>query len=406
MLNVSTAAVESDSSGLLRCEGPDTAQRPYSILVVDDEVRIVDLLRSELEGTYNVFTATSGQEALDIMKSEPVVLLIADQRMPGMSGTELMESIVDTHQDIVRILLTGYTDQTALVDAINRGHVYGYISKPWEPEELKIIVQHSIERYELRRQNRFLIEGLKKKNCELCDALQELQQAQQELLHAERFGTIGKMANMIVHDFKNPLTSVMGLTEMLLTCRIDNEERKNQYYQMIHEETERILKMVQEILEYGRGEELALNREHQDLKAFMVEVYQEIAQHLMGSGIEVILEEVPSGVIFVDRDRFKRVLHNLSGNARDAMHEAGQLTLSAAIRQDHVLFAVSDTGKGIPKELHERIFEPFFTLGKNNGSRLGLAIVKRIVDAHHGEIHIESSDEKGTTFWVTIPLSE
>jgi signal transduction histidine kinase len=404
MLKLSTATSQQESSPPLAYERPLKAVKQHCILVVDDEVRIVELLRRELGRTYKVFTATSGQEALAILEQEPIVLVIADQRMPGMSGTELMERIVQTYPDIVRILLTGYTDLNALVDAINRGQVYRYISKPWEPGELKIIVQQSIERHELREENRFLIEDLKKKNIELRHALQELQKAQNELIRAERLSTIGKMANMIVHDFKNPLTSLLGMTDLLLTCNIDDEERKNQYYKMIRKETERIIQMVQEILEYVKGGGPALNREQNDLQEFMQEVYQELSTYLMGSGIEVQLERVSPGSVFLDQEHFKRVLYNLATNAREAMKEGGRLVLSVAIEQDHVLFRVSDTGKGIPEQLQEKIFDPFFTTGKCSGMGLGLAIVKRIVESHKGEINVESSNEKGTTFCIRVPL--
>jgi signal transduction histidine kinase len=405
MLKLSTATSQQDSSPPLRSERPLKSLKHHGILVVDDEVRIVELLHRELGRAYKVFTATSGEEALKILDKEPIVLVIADQRMPGMSGTELMERIVQSYPDIIRILLTGYTDLNALVDAINRGQVYRYISKPWEPEELKIIVQQSIERYELREENRFLIEDLKKKNIELRHALQELQKAQNELIRAERLSTIGKMANMIVHDFKNPLTSLLGMTDLLLTCRIDDEERKNQYYKIIRKETERIIQMVHEILEYVKGEGPVLNREHQDLQKFMEEVYQEIGHYLTGSGIEVQLGNVSPGSILLDEKHFRRVLYNLATNAREAMKEGGTLTLSVAVEQDHALFRVSDTGKGIPEQLQEKIFEPFFTTGKCTGLGLGLAIVKRIVESHKGEITIESSNENGTTFCIRIPLS-
>lgn len=373
------------------------------ILVVDDEARIVELLRRELGRLYRVYTATSGEEALEVLDREPIVLVIADQRMPGMTGTELMERVVERSPETMRILLTGYTDLNALVDAINRGQVYRYISKPWEPEELKIVVKQSMERYELREQNLALVKDLRERNLELREAMEELKRAQRELLRSERHSAIGKMANMIVHDLKNPLTSILGLTDTLLSIPIQDDQKRLEYYSMIRNESDRILRMVQEILEYVRGETPSLSLQAVELGGYLEEVRQEIQRFLNGTSIQFAFQMEDPGLVRLDPERFKRAIHNLVGNARDAMKAGGSLRLSVQGEDGHVCFRVTDTGGGIPEELQENVFEPFFTRGKATGSGLGLAIVKRIVDAHHGEIVLESSGEAGTTFLIRIP---
>jgi signal transduction histidine kinase len=373
---------------------------------VDDEVRIVELLRRELGRSYRVFTATSGREALEILEREFFVVVLADQRMPEMSGTKLMEHIVQRYPHTIRILLTGYTDTNALVDAINKGQVYRYVSKPWEPEELKIILRQGIERYELMEQNRLLFEDLKVKNTELCEALQELRKAQDEVLRSERLSMVGRMANMIVHDIKNPLTAVLGLTDMLLEARLGTEDKKHQYYRMIRSEGERILGMVREILEYVRGEGPALNLESCPLPELIEEVGREIEHGLNGTGIRLRIESRCSGNVPLDREKFKRVLHNLATNAKEAMEEGGELLLSTCQENECVWIRVSDTGRGIQKTLETHLFEPFVTEGKEHGSGLGLTIVKRLVEAHHGQISLESSSPQGTTFCIRLELAE
>ena len=385
---------------------PEDARDRPPVLVVDDEVRIVELLRGELGRIYRVFTATSGTEALEILQREFIIVLLADQRMPEMSGTQLMERVVQTHPDIIRILLTGHTDTKALLDAVNKGQVYRCVSKPWEPEELKIILRQAIERYELMEQNRLLVEDLKARNSDLYEALQELRKVQEEALRSERLSMVGRMANMIVHDIKNPLTAVLGMTDMLLEARVSNEGKKNHYYKMIRSEAERVLRMVHEILDYVRGEGPALNLEICPLPELMEEVAQEIEHCLVGTAIRMRTASQCSARLPLDRQKFKRILHNLAVNAIEAMQNGGELLLSSSRDHQSILIRVSDTGKGIPEPLRATIFDPFVTEGKEHGSGLGLAIVKRLVEAHRGQVFLESSGRQGTTFCIRLALPE
>jgi len=121
---------------------------PYNILVVDDEVTNLNALKRVLRREYNVFTATNGEDALSIMEQNDIALIIADYRMPGMNGIELLEKTLRKYPDTVRMILSAYTDKELLMDAINTVHVNGYLAKPWEPEEVKSTVKKGIERYE------------------------------------------------------------------------------------------------------------------------------------------------------------------------------------------------------------------------------------------------------------------
>jgi len=389
-------------SGARRAEGG----RKHGILAVDDEPRIVQLLRRELGREYRVFTAGGGSEALKILEAEDVTLIIADQRMPEMNGSELMEKVVERRPETVRILLTGYTDLNALVDAVNRGQIYRYVSKPWEPEELKIIVRQGIERFELEDRNRTLIRDLKTKNVELFEALEILKKTQMELLRAERLSVIGKMTNMIVHDLKNPLTSVLGLSSLLQSMPGMEEDKRRSYYRLIHDESERILRMVQDILRFVRGGRMEVSLAPCDLNAYLGEVQAEIQASLNGSGICFRMEPQNGSRVLLDTEQMKRAIHNLAANAREAMEPGGELCIRVAEDREHVLLRVSDTGKGIPAELQQSIFEPFFTRGKHTGNGMGLAIVKQIVEAHNGDVRLESSNDSGTTFCIRLPLLE
>lgn len=139
----------------------DSARR-HKILVVDDEVANVRLLRRVLGDEYETLTAQSGDEGLKLLQDNDVSLIITDQRMPGMTGVQLLEHSLGVRPDAIKILLTGYTDVQALIDAINAGHVYKYVPKPWDADELKLTVRRALEAYELKESNVRLIRDLRR----------------------------------------------------------------------------------------------------------------------------------------------------------------------------------------------------------------------------------------------------
>src|ERR671920_981908 len=120
----------------------------YKILIVDDEPANLRVLERLFRRDYSVLTAASGQEALQLLGQHDVALLVTDQRMPGMTGIELLKLIADTRPHMVRMILTGYTDVGTLVEAINSGLVYRYLTKPWSNEELRLTVARALEHYE------------------------------------------------------------------------------------------------------------------------------------------------------------------------------------------------------------------------------------------------------------------
>jgi len=156
----------------------------HKILVVDDEEANLRLLQRVLrsERNYEVITAVNAQEGLSRIQENDVSLIITDQRMPGMTGVELLRASLGVNEDCIKILLTGYTDLEALIDAINEGHIYKYITKPWDAGELKITVRRALEAYELKQHNTALVSELK-------EAMQEM-----ELLS---LGTIRALADAL-----------------------------------------------------------------------------------------------------------------------------------------------------------------------------------------------------------------
>jgi two-component system response regulator HupR/HoxA len=147
----------------------------YKILTVDDEPDILEILDIALCQDYHMFKAQSGQEALDILSNEEIDLIIADQRMPGMTGIEFLEKSFEYNPRIIKILLTGYTHTEELINAINKCEVYKYIRKPFKPDELKMIVKRALEHYETERENKKLYQELQKTHKNLARDYVELQ---------------------------------------------------------------------------------------------------------------------------------------------------------------------------------------------------------------------------------------
>jgi two-component system response regulator HupR/HoxA len=144
---------EDSPSGAIEAARAADAGRPYGILLVDDEVAILESLELTLGSDYRVFTARSGEEGLAILEREDVALVIADQVMPRMTGVEFFEKAIERNPRAIRILLTGYADIGSLARAINEGRIYRYLSKPWEPDEVRLNVKRALEAFALAGEN-------------------------------------------------------------------------------------------------------------------------------------------------------------------------------------------------------------------------------------------------------------
>ncbi|MDX5320518.1 MAG: response regulator [Bacteroidota bacterium] len=138
-----------------------------NVLYVDDEQNNLLSFKAAFRREFNVHTAISGQEGLEIVKNEDIHIIITDQRMPGMTGVEFLQKVIPISPNPIRILLTGYSDINAVVDAINKGEVYRYMTKPWDNEFLKTTIRQAYEVFNLRRENERLIEELSRANEQL-----------------------------------------------------------------------------------------------------------------------------------------------------------------------------------------------------------------------------------------------
>jgi DNA-binding NtrC family response regulator len=138
------------------------------ILYIDDEEHNLQAFKANFRRDFKVFTAISGAEGLEIFEKEPGLnIILTDQRMPNMTGIEFLEEVQKLDPEPMRILITGYSDINAVIDAINRGQVYRYLNKPWHYDDLKSTILAAYEVYSLRRQNKSLVIDLAKANDDL-----------------------------------------------------------------------------------------------------------------------------------------------------------------------------------------------------------------------------------------------
>lgn len=145
----------------------ESEAKKISILYVDDEENNLRSFRATFRRTYEVHTAISGEEGLKVLAEQDIEVIITDQRMPEMTGIEFLTKVLDINKEPMRMLLTGYSDINAVIDSINKGEVYRYLTKPWNEDELKSAIESAYEVFALRRENKELLKKLEIANDQL-----------------------------------------------------------------------------------------------------------------------------------------------------------------------------------------------------------------------------------------------
>ena len=185
------------------------------ILIVDDEPRAVELLVRTLRKEARIDTADSAMNAWEQCQQKDFDLVISDQRMPGMSGVDLLSRIAERDASVGRVLLTGYSDLEATIEAINHGHVHAYLHKPCSPQDLRVVTRGVLERVHLERENQRLLRVVTEQNDQLTETLESLRSAQDRIVMSERLAAIGRMIAMIVHDLRSPIALIRSGGEEL-----------------------------------------------------------------------------------------------------------------------------------------------------------------------------------------------
>ncbi len=230
----------------------------------------------------------------------------------------------------------------------------------------------------------------------------------EEKLRMDRLSTIGNMAGEIIHDLKGPMTSILGFAELLEDDTCSSEEKK-EFSRIIVSEVEQMVEMVEEILEFSRGDRMKLNLQPCDVEDLIAEIVEVLGRHFSDHSIQIVTKLRCKERIYADKEKLKRVFFNIANNAKDAIQGQGHGKFSIntySHHNTHIEFRLADSGVGIPPHVRENIFEPFVTYGKKRGTGLGMSITKKIIEDHGGKIWLVSEEGKGTIFYFTVPFAK
>ncbi len=351
------------------------------VLYIDDEVNNLHAFKALFRKEYDIFIAESAEEGTKLLADEQVHVIICDQRMPGMTGVEFFESILDKYPHPIRILLTGYTDIQAVVEAINRGQIYRFIDKPWDQQVLSVAIQNAYEIYHTK----FL---LREQNIQLQKAYDELD----------------KFVYSASHDLRAPLASILGIIKV---ARTDDANKMPEYIDMIDHTVNRMDAFVQNIIKYYRSNRVDVEINHINFQNIINEIVDELSHHIMDLNIKFIKLYDEPVFIRSDESRIRIIINNILLNAIK-FHEEDSNSKEINIRvfstHEKSIVEVEDNGIGIDPEHHEKIFEMFFRgVHKNAGSGVGLYVAKEALKRINGSVRVESTPGKGSKFIVQIP---
>jgi len=389
------------------------------IICVDDQAAILDALMTQLENavgdTCNIETAESAEEALEVLgdlqrNGELLEMIIADEVMPGMKGSQLLEIVHKCFPEVIKVMLTGQAGLDAVVYAINHAGLDKYFTKPWEYEDLKLTVVNLLEKGRLARKNKLLASELREKYQELESAYHKLalaykqvKETQDQLIHTEKLAIVGQVASGIAHEVKNQL-HMIGFAELIKEA-YPADEKVQKYAGFILNAGNNIYHLVDEMRRFAKKEQRHYEMEMCSVTDVISHLLNFIRFDKLLAHRKIITDFTENPTVRANSDKIGQVLINLLRNAAYATSEnTGEIRITVAANKDHAVIQVQDNGCGIPEEYLPRIWEPFFTTKGDEGTGLGLDICRRIIEEHHGAITCTSRVNVGTTFTISLPL--
>ena len=358
------------------------------ILVVDDNEEIVYLCVQILESEgYKVEGVSDGMAAIDLAKEGHFDLLVTDIMMPGLNGMEIFKAIRKFDPDLVGIVITGHGTLHTAIDALEIGF-HGFLTKPFSYVELSTTVSQALERSKLEKE---LI------------AFRRIDKLKDDFLA------------IISHELRTPLSLVLSSIDLIFLMRGEKADGKEkETLGILKKEGNRLARLISNMILYS---ELKFQRVEYPLEPINIrDITEKIVESLKEDAFKkkiVIDNQLTDTIpVFMGVRRYiKQMVTNFLDNAIKFNREGGRITLRAGTHGDHIQFEVNDTGIGIDEDNRDRIFDPFKQVEapmtrKVGGPGLGLAINNEIVRVHGGEIWVESERGKGSTFVVTIPISD
>ncbi len=384
-----------------------TSGRRHTILIVDDDPNVIQSVSELLRQEHAVLGATGGDDGLRVLDEQPVDVVMSDQRMPSISGVDFLRQVRERHPDVTRLLVTAYADVRTVIDAINQGHVYRYIAKPWDPDDLRGVIREACERHDLVVDRRRLLDELQTKNADLERANAELQRVSD--LKTSFIRVAG-------HELRTPLALQLGL--LGLARRADVAPPVRDLLSRAERAAQRLSRRVEQLMELLYADRFArpLDRQPTDLGALARDAADDVRPFvdLRNQTLRVDVGD-DVGSLDVDGPKLEDSLNQLLLNAIKFTPDGGEVSLAVSRAEGAVRIAVSDTGVGIEPELLPHVFEPFFTgldaahhssghfeFGAR-GLGLGLSVVKTFVALHGGRVGVRSEPGRGTTITIELP---
>ena len=425
-----------------------------SLLVVDDEESVAVTMGAILEmDGYTVSISTNGADALRRLDEHTYDLVLTDLRLDDIDGLTIVSQVARVQPEAVSIILTGYASLESAIKALREG-AYDYLIKPCDVDELRAVVARGIERRQLGIQLKERLAELEAANETIRDlnrdlqrridaATAELQQRMEELAHAnEEIATLYRNAqahveqleeldrlksrflSMASHELKTPLTSISGLSQVLLRRmrrRLEQgapsetewaEEQRGHVdrLELLNSQTARLGRLVDELLDVSRIEsgKLEFRLASVDVAELVAQVAERLQMTTSQHTIEVDLDSALDAEITGDRDHLEQVLDNLVSNAIKFSPEGGTIRVAVRREGEDVLVSVQDPGIGIAQNQLDAIFGLFYQAEdpvsrRTGGMGLGLYISKEIITRHGGRIWAASQPNQGSTFTVVLP---
>ncbi len=370
------------------------------ILFVDDDPVNTEHFVLSFEEEYEIITATSGEEALEIFHGQPQIsVVISDQRMQGMTGVELLSTIYAQHPDTVRIIITGYVDVSDIIDAINRGHIYQYVLKPWDIVQLRLILEQATQTWRLTRENQRLADALREKNrlleeanSHLRDSETRLRNLSGSLIHAREDEQ--KRIALELHDELG-----QALAALKLQIRIIEQEQlavKPGAQQNPVGRLQELRSAINQIIENVR-------RLSKNLSPVIIDDLglDSALEYLIGQftdlyGIRCLRRGPAPGTVFEPQQHLPvyRLLQEALTNC-GKHSKANTVKLSIQSEDDCAILVIKDDGKGFSKEKIAAI--PADKRG------IGLTIMAERVKMMSGTIAVHTAPGKGTELIFTLP---
>lgn len=353
------------------------------ILYIDDELNNLIGFKANFRYKYIIHVASNTTEARELLRKHPDIRIIfCDQRMPNELGVDFLHSITSEFPRPIRILLTAYADMDTVIDAVNKGHIFRFVRKPWQEEEIISSIEEA---------NKFYI------TTSLLDIRnEELQKAYNEL---DRF------AYSVSHDLREPLTGI--LTAIKLALGFKDIDRIYEILGLMEGSLMKLDSYINSLRDYfllRRGELELSDIDFQKLFEDLIQFYKMYtSNHQIRFEVEV--DQVES--FRSDRAVLELIFHNLLTNAfkyqqKDSDNKC--VKISAIVKNNTAVIKVSDTGIGIPQEYIKDIFRLFFRASNAaEGMGFGLYNVQNALSKLQGTISVTSELGKGTTFDVVIP---